>query len=74
MKDWEKQFDEKFGQHLPKDGFFFAHNIKTFIRLLLKQQENFFKETGKQGGLTRKKQNPDYSAMGKKGMAKRWKT
>lgn len=34
---------------------------------------HFFKETGKQGGEIRKEQNPDYSAMGKKGMAKRWK-
>ena len=30
-------------------------------------------QTGKQGGEITKKQNPDYSAIGKKGAAKRWK-
>src|SRR5438132_3610081 len=33
---------------------------------------DFFKETGKRGGEARKKQNPDYSAIGKKGAEKRW--
>ena len=34
---------------------------------------SFFKDTGKRGGEVRKQQDPDYSAIGKKGAAKRWK-
>lgn len=35
--------------------------------------DHYFKQTGKRGGETTKKQNPDYSALGKKGAANRWK-
>jgi hypothetical protein len=34
---------------------------------------DYLKKLGKRGGEARKKQNPDYSAMGKRGMRSRWK-
>ncbi|HYT44913.1 MAG TPA: hypothetical protein VEP90_21480 [Methylomirabilota bacterium] len=43
-----------------------------FVWRLMNAVEAYFKQTGKQGGDTTKKQNPDYSAIGKKGAAKRW--
>jgi hypothetical protein len=80
MKDWEEVFDRNFVEEykLRDGGWAFriiGHplTVKNFIRSLLQQQQDFFKQTGKQGGESRKKQNPDYSAIGKKGAEKRWK-
>jgi hypothetical protein len=43
------------------------------IEKIIQAVEDYFKQTGKQGGVIRKKQNPDYSAIGKRGVTKRWK-
>ena len=43
-----------------------------FVWRLMNAVEDYFKQTGKRGGDSTKK-NPDYSAIGKKGAAKRWK-
>ncbi len=37
-----------------------------FVWRLMNAVEDYFKQAGKRGGESRKKQNPDYSAIGKK--------
>jgi hypothetical protein len=84
MKNWEKEFDKNFiaigggwlGIIVPSEYDQYKSTegaIKDFIRSLLQQQKDFFRQTGKQGGESTKKKNPDYSALGKKGATKRWK-
>ena len=49
-------------------------NVTGFIEDLIQAVEDYFKQTGKQGGDSTKKNNPDiFSQIGKKGAAERWK-
>jgi hypothetical protein len=76
MKNWNKKFDELWNFHFPHkttDTEFARGAFKAFVENQIREIFNFFKQTGKQGGEARKGQNPDYSAIGKKGAAKRWK-